>query len=121
MTKRTYPFELSDIAYHPGETLQEVLEANSMSQKELADRTGITKKTVQEIVQGRASLSAPAAVALEKVLGIKATFWLNLQAGYKADLARIEAQGGGSEMNSPNETVPLCNDGETGNVESGCP
>ena len=63
-----------------------------MTQKELADRTGITKKTVQEIVQGRASLSAHTAVALEKVLGIKATFWLNLQAGYEADLARIEAQ-----------------------------
>jgi len=44
MTKRTFPFELSDIAFHPGETLQEVLEANSMTQKELADRTGITKK-----------------------------------------------------------------------------
>ena len=49
MTKRTFPFELSDIAFHPGETLQEVLEANSMTQKELADRTGITKKTVQKV------------------------------------------------------------------------
>lgn len=90
------------------------------SQKELADRTGITKKTVQEIVQGRSSLSAHRAVALEKVLGIKATFWLNLQAGYEADLTRIEARDG-SEMNSPSETILLCNDGETGNVESGCP
>ena len=38
----------------PGETLLELLETNCMTQLDLANKTGITKKTINEIIKGKA-------------------------------------------------------------------
>ena len=37
----------------PGETILELLEVNGMSQLDLADKTGINKKTINEIIKGK--------------------------------------------------------------------
>ena len=84
----THPYE-PDFAIHPGETLLETLAAIGMSQKELAERTGRPLKTVNEIVQGKAAITADTALQLERVLGVAASFWNNAQRNYEAQLARI--------------------------------
>jgi HTH-type transcriptional regulator / antitoxin HigA len=83
---------IEDFATAPGETLRESLEALGMSQVELAERTGLDKKTINQIIKGVEPLSHNTALALEKVLRIPARFWVNLEANYRAYLTRVEEQ-----------------------------
>jgi HTH-type transcriptional regulator / antitoxin HigA len=72
----------------PGDILQEVLWAQGMSQAELARRLGRPPKTINEIIKGKAQLTPQTAIQLEGVLGIPASFWVNLEAQYRLALAR---------------------------------
>lgn len=79
-----------DFLTTPGEVLEEYLESYSMSQAELAERTGLTSKTINLITRGRAPISTETAIKLEKVLGRPAHFWNNLELIYQEDKARLE-------------------------------
>jgi HTH-type transcriptional regulator/antitoxin HigA len=83
-----------DFAVPPGETLLEVLEDRGMTQAELAQRTNRPAKTVNEIIKGKAALTAETALQLEEVLGIPAAFWLTRETRFREVLARIERQSG---------------------------
>jgi addiction module HigA family antidote len=79
-----------DYAVPPGETLLEVLEKLGMSQAELAERIGRPKKTVNEIVKGKAAITPETALQFERAFRIPASFWNNLQRNYEAAVARLE-------------------------------
>lgn len=81
-----------DYAVPPGETLLETLETIGMSQAELAERTGRPKKTINEIIKGKAAITPETALQLERVLGVPAGFWNNLERNYQETLARINEQ-----------------------------
>ncbi len=72
----------------PGETILEMLEANSMTQLDLAYKTGINKKTINEIVKGKAPITVATALKLEYVFDIKTSFWCNLESSYREKLER---------------------------------
>ncbi len=76
----------------PGDSLAETLEALGMTQIELADRVGLSRKTINQIIQGIAPITAETAVKLETALGTPAAFWLNLDANYQEFLARKAQQ-----------------------------
>lgn len=78
-----------DYAIPPGMTLKEVLVARGMSQKELAERTERPHKTINEIVNGKEAITPETALQFERVLGVKAPFWNNLEQNYRIALARI--------------------------------
>ena len=63
-----------------------------MSQKDLADRTGLTEKHISQIINGKASITPATAIKLERVVGVKAVFWMNLERNYRITLARLEAE-----------------------------
>jgi HTH-type transcriptional regulator / antitoxin HigA len=46
-----------DYAVAPGETLRELLSELELSQSDLAERTGRPKKTINEIIQGKAEIT----------------------------------------------------------------
>lgn len=75
-------------AIAPGEILAEALEERAMSQVELARRTGRPLKTINEIVNGKASITADTALQLELVLRVPARFWLNLERDFSEFRAR---------------------------------
>lgn len=77
-----------DYAVAPGETLQETLDALGMTQVELAERTGLSAKTVNLIVKGTAPITPVTALQLERVLGVPAGFWNNREVQYREALAR---------------------------------
>jgi HTH-type transcriptional regulator / antitoxin HigA len=77
-----------DVVSPPGVTLQDVLEERDLSQADLADRTGRTKKTINEIIKGKAPITPETALQLEKVLGIPAAFWDSREMAYRSYLAR---------------------------------
>jgi HTH-type transcriptional regulator / antitoxin HigA len=79
-----------DYVSPPGETIQETLEMLGLSQAELAERTGRPKKTINEIILGKASITPETALQLELVLQIPSAFWLSREAKYRAFLARQE-------------------------------
>uniref|UniRef100_Q3ARB9 Putative plasmid maintenance system antidote protein, XRE family n=1 Tax=Chlorobium chlorochromatii (strain CaD3) TaxID=340177 RepID=Q3ARB9_CHLCH len=74
----------------PGDTLAEHLEYMGMSQAELAERMGRPKKTINEIIQGKAQITPETALQLERVVGISATFWMNLEHNYRLLLAELD-------------------------------
>jgi HTH-type transcriptional regulator/antitoxin HigA len=86
-TERARVFE-PDYAVPPGETLLEVIEALDIPQSELAERTGRPKKTINEIINGKAAITPETALQLERVLGVNAAFWSSLEQNYRAALAR---------------------------------
>lgn len=79
-----------DYAVPPGESLLEVLEGLGMTQAELAERTGRPTKTINEIIKGKAAITPETALQLERVLGVPARFWNNLERNYREALARQE-------------------------------
>jgi len=79
-----------DYAVPPGETLLETIEHSGMTQTELAERTGRPKKTINEIIKGKTAITPETARQLERVLGVPASFWNNLERNYREKLAEIE-------------------------------
>lgn len=83
---------LPDLAAPPGDTLKEVIDSLGMPQVELAKRMGRPIKTINEIINGKATITAETALQLEKVLNVPAQFWTNLEMFYQTTKARIEAE-----------------------------
>ncbi|MBN2034598.1 MAG: HigA family addiction module antidote protein [Deltaproteobacteria bacterium] len=79
-------------AVPPGDTLKETIEAMGMTQAELAQRTGRPKKTINEIIKGKAAIMPDTAIQLERVLGVPASFWNNLERNYQETLARLKEE-----------------------------
>ena len=79
-----------DYAIPPGATLLETINSLGLTQKELAQRMGRPLKTINEIVKGLCAITAATALQLEKVTGIPASFWNNMEANYRERLARIQ-------------------------------
>lgn len=79
-----------DYAVAPGITLLETIQSKRMSQAELAERTGRPLKTINEIIKGKAAIAAETALQLERVLGVPASFWNNLERNYREALAAIK-------------------------------
>ena len=74
---------------HPGETIREdVLKPLGLSVNRLAMDLHVPVTRMNEIVNGRRSITADTALRLTRYLGTSAQFWLNLQARY--DLERAE-------------------------------
>lgn len=78
-----------DVVSPPGETLRETLDALGLSQAELAERMGRPKKTINEIIKGKAALTPDTALQLERVLGIPAGFWSKRDYHYREFLAKV--------------------------------
>ncbi|MFI2363033.1 HigA family addiction module antitoxin [Promicromonospora sp. NPDC019610] len=79
-----------DFPPRPGRLLQRELDARSISQAQLAARTGLSPKHINLVIKGTAPLSPDVAVTLEQVLGTSAETWLRLEAAHQAQEARHE-------------------------------
>ena len=79
----------SDLAIPPGETLADEIASRGMSQTELAARLGRPVQVVNEIIHGKKAVTDDTAIGLEKVLGIPAAFWVNLEQNYRMTRARL--------------------------------
>ncbi|MDY6950300.1 MAG: ImmA/IrrE family metallo-endopeptidase [Thermodesulfobacteriota bacterium] len=79
-----------DVVSPPGETLAETIEALGMSQAQLAERIGRSKKMINEIIKGKAPITARVSIELERVVGVPAGFWNNRERHYREFVARKE-------------------------------
>jgi addiction module HigA family antidote len=85
------------VATHPGEMIKDELKERNMTQKQLAAESGIKASVLSETINGKRSVSLNVAVALEKVLGVPADVWMNMQTQYNIDSANIATRGNKSE------------------------
>ena len=74
----------------PGMTIKETIEFSGMTQVELAERLGRSKEKINELLNGRENISTDTAFRLEKVLGIPAHYWMNMESLYRQELYKIE-------------------------------
>ena len=79
-----------DLVLPPGETLLEVLEERSMTQVELAERTGLSAKHINQIVKGHAPITTETALLLEFTTGVSARVWNNLEIAFREHESRVE-------------------------------
>ncbi|MBU0486117.1 MAG: HigA family addiction module antidote protein [Proteobacteria bacterium] len=78
-----------DYAVHPGEILEETLDARGIKKTEFAQRCGLSVKTVSQIINCKAPVSPETAIQFERVLGVSANIWNNLDAHYRLHQAKI--------------------------------
>ncbi len=82
-----YKFD-PDYVVTPGETLKESIDEKGISQAQLAQRAGLTEKTISQIVNGIAPISYDTAGKLELVTGVPAKFWNRREMRYREALSR---------------------------------
>ena len=83
-----HPRVWSDLPIPPGEALAEELAVRGMTGKELAAQLGRPAQGVEEILRAEKAITPDMAAGLERVLGIAADFWLNLESTYRLTLTR---------------------------------
>jgi len=81
-----------DWAIAPGEILAEELKSRGMSQTDLAHRTSLSIKHVNQIIKRNATLSADVALSFERALGLPARFWLQTEATWQAHNTAIASR-----------------------------
>lgn len=83
---------IPDWSIHPGTILRQVLEQRGIRQAELAERTGLTAKHINQIVTGGIGISGDVALLLERALDIDARFWTRADADYQAYTSKQKAR-----------------------------
>ena len=72
---------------HPGEILwEEFLKPLGITQKDFAQRLGISLQRLNGIIRGKRSVTAETALLLSQTFGTTPEFWLGMQCSY--DLAK---------------------------------
>ena len=78
---------------HPGRIVrQECIEALGLTVSRAARALGVTRQTLNNLVNGRAGVSPEMAIRLSKAFGSSPEVWLGLQMEY--DLAQAEKKAG---------------------------
>ncbi|MBX9909468.1 MAG: HigA family addiction module antidote protein [Beijerinckiaceae bacterium] len=81
----------ASFAIHPGPWLRaEVIEPHGLSVTVSADKLGVTRQAMSNLLNGSAGLSAEMAIRFEKAFGVRADTMLRMQAAY--DLAEVRAR-----------------------------
>lgn len=75
---------------HPGEIISDVLEERNITQKELAQRAGVSEISLNDVIHGKRDISKELAMGLERALEVPRSFWLNLQANYDAEKKKLQ-------------------------------
>lgn len=74
---------------HPGEVVRDAIENGlGLTVTAAAEGLGVSRKTLSQILNGRASISTEMAIRLEKGIGSSAAAWLRMQMAF--DLATAQ-------------------------------
>lgn len=101
---------------HPGEILADELQEIGLNSSQLADKIGVPKNRIYQILHSQRNLTADTALRLGKFFNTGAELWLNLQKAYELDVARQNVN------NSLDSIIPYQKLNSTSLVESvlGC-
>ena len=78
----------TDVSLHPGEILQDELEAREIKKSWFAEQLGMKPGHLSELLRGKRHVSAALALKLEHQLGIPAEYWMRVQVYYDLFIER---------------------------------
>lgn len=78
----------TNVALHPGDILQDELDARSIQKTIFAGQLGMKPGHLSELLHGKRHVSAATALKLEKLLGIAAEYWMRVQVYYDLFIER---------------------------------
>jgi HTH-type transcriptional regulator/antitoxin HigA len=79
---------VSGLPIPPGVTLRKELAERGITQTAFARQVNRPVQAINEIIEGKKTITADTAIAFEKALGIRAELWLKLEASYQISKAR---------------------------------
>jgi HTH-type transcriptional regulator/antitoxin HigA len=72
----------------PGETLADILKERKITRSEFANRMGLSKKTINQLIKGKVKITIRIAYKMELALFIPpARFWIERERLYRESLA----------------------------------
>ena len=77
---------------HPSVSIQAGLDEMGWSINEFADELGVSRDTIEQLMQGQCGISPIVALALEGIGWSDADFWMRRQANYDLAQARREEE-----------------------------
>jgi HTH-type transcriptional regulator/antitoxin HigA len=80
------------MAIHPGEILMDELNERGIKQKDFAAKIGYAQTQLNEVIKGKRNITADLALLIAKALDMQPETWMNLQAGYELDVAKIQTK-----------------------------
>ncbi len=110
-----------DHAFPPGDALRDRLTELGMSQADLAARSNLSTKHVNQIIQGIAPVTHETALAFERVTATPARIWNALEAAYRDGMARSKLMVPSPEDEAWLRTLPLAELQKRGLVIKGEP
>jgi addiction module HigA family antidote len=93
-----------DYGVTPSDMLRQRMYELGMSQTQLAMRTGLSRKTINELVHGKQSITHETALLLEPVLGYAARFWMDMQHAH--DVGSVKSKVGSEVGSDPVTSAP---------------
>ncbi len=89
MSEKLYEFKPDWLhTITPGESILERIQDLGLSKRSFAQNMDCSQKHIYKLIKGQASITGDTALRLEKVLGIPAGFWINLESNYREALAQ---------------------------------
>jgi len=82
----------ADYGVHAGAILADELAQRGMSQAELATRTGLSPKHINQVIKGIAPMTTDTALLVERTLGISAPMLAGVESSYQATRGRLAAR-----------------------------
>ena len=79
---------MSSMLIHPGEMIKDEIIARGLTQKELAQKMGVSYTVFNEILNGKRPVTTEYALLLEAALGTDANIWIGLQADYNMQMIK---------------------------------
>ncbi len=92
---------------HPGEILQDELEARGLTQSEFSEIIGRPARTVNEIINGKRAITPESARVIAAALGTSADLWLGMQSEYDLYLLKDKSKFKESEVSKRSELYSL--------------
>jgi len=71
----------------PSALLRDTLRIYHMSRSELSRRSDLSPWTIRQLVAGKKPITPEIALCLERVLGVRAEVWLEVQWRYELEMA----------------------------------
>jgi addiction module HigA family antidote len=69
----------TDVSLHPGEVLQDELEARAIAKSVFTEQPGMKPSHFSELLHGKRHVGAATALKLENILGAPAEYWMRIQ------------------------------------------
>ncbi len=104
--KIKYKFK-PDYLVLPGESIREAIEYLGLSQKDFAQRMGLTEQSLSRIIKGEQPITYETALKLELVTGTSCEFWVNLEANYQKILQMQKSQEKESQYTAWLKQLPI--------------